>query len=980
MKDQIINMIEEEDKKNPFTDEEIAIALDIFRENVTTIRKENDIPDSRERKKQVIHDDIKSILREKGNVSDRGLTKLLNDKGYIIGKYAVGKLKEEVLKSLDISVDTKDNREESNELQETEEIMIENSMEIKQDEIFSAFIGYNGSMKNQISRACAAILYPPNGLHSLIYGPSGVGKSFLAELMYQFAITTDNFEKDAPFFEFNCADYADNPQLLLAQLFGYSKGAFTGATENKKGIVEQCDGGILFLDEVHRLPPEGQEILFYLMDKGKFRRLGEADTQRKSKVMIIAATTENPQSSLLLTFRRRIPMVIEIPPMKARPVAEKIQFIHQFFYMESRRLGKEISVKEDVLKCLAGNEYSGNVGQLKSDIQVCCAKAFLERKMRQAGEIIVSFDCMSEAIKKDYKKENVSKEINTKIHGDMYFSPQENEGYLKVDLNEDWDIYEKLEIKYEQLKKEGAVESDIEALLYEEIESNLQLHIKEIVDSDFSMDEIANIVGEDILNITKDIYELAKKKIPLLESTLIFPLAIHLNMAIERMKMKGKTIRPGMKNIREMYLEEYQIAKEILFTIKKKYYFELNDEEIGFLAMYFKKFQKQNYISKGKIGVLVVSHGHVACGMAEVANKIMGVDHAVGLETDFKDSPADMADKVIQSVRQIDQGSGCIILADMGSLMNIKDQVEEETGIKVGIVGRCDTLMVIECIRKVLWTEEDIQTIIKDLDVKNTVSISTRRIEHRKEKAIVCLCITGEGAAKSVKTHLINRLSSSLDSVQIIAKGYIENIKVENIISALEESYEILAIVGTIDPQIEKYPFISISHIYRPQGIAGLRKILNKQTIFDKVNLGDVLYEKNIFINPAFYYKDEILDYTIQKMIEDGNVKPEFLLSVYKREGIMTTYLKGGIAIPHGNTELVTKPVISLTKLAKPVVWDGINTVDVIFVLALNENSKKYFEQLYKIISDEDLILAIRNSNSINEILKILHIHTESVR
>jgi mannitol/fructose-specific phosphotransferase system IIA component (Ntr-type) len=288
--------------------------------------------------------------------------------------------------------------------------------------------------------------------------------------------------------------------------------------------------------------------------------------------------------------------------------------------------------------------------------------------------------------------------------------------------------------------------------------------------------------------------------------------------------------------------------------------------------------------------------------------------------------------------------------------------------------------MVIECIRKVLWTEEDIETIIQDLDVKNTVSVASKKVEHRKEKAILCLCITGEGAARNIRTHLTNRLSSSLDSMQIITKGYIENAKVENIISSLEETYEIIAIVGTIDPQIEKYPFISISEIYRPKGIQKLRKILNKQTIFDKVNLGDVLSTESILINPNFYYKDEILDHVIQKMIDNGNVKPEFLLSVYKREGIMTTFLKGGIAIPHGDTELVTKPVISITKLDKPVVWDGINTVDVVFVLALNENSKKYFEQLYRIIMDEDLILAIRNSNTIEEILKILHIHTESVR
>ena len=80
--------------------------------------------------------------------------------------------------------------------------------------------------------------------------------------MYSYAKYIKRLKDDSPFIVFNCADYYNNPQLLLSHIFGHVKGAFTGADSEKEGIVEKANGGILFLDEIHRLPPEGQEMIF----------------------------------------------------------------------------------------------------------------------------------------------------------------------------------------------------------------------------------------------------------------------------------------------------------------------------------------------------------------------------------------------------------------------------------------------------------------------------------------------------------------------------------------------------------------------------------------------------------------------------------------------------------------------------------------------------------------------------------------------
>ena len=97
MKQKIIETIQNENKKNPLTDEELGHLLGILRETVTNLRKEAGIPDSRERRKISIFADMKAILEQEPSISERKLTKELTARGYAIGKYAVGGLKAELL-------------------------------------------------------------------------------------------------------------------------------------------------------------------------------------------------------------------------------------------------------------------------------------------------------------------------------------------------------------------------------------------------------------------------------------------------------------------------------------------------------------------------------------------------------------------------------------------------------------------------------------------------------------------------------------------------------------------------------------------------------------------------------------------------------------------------------------------------------------------------------------------------------------------
>ena len=159
--------------------------------------------------------------------------------------------------------------------------------------VFNQLVGSDGSLQGAIEQARSAVLYPPKGLDTIIAGPTGVGKTLFAEYMFRFAQMEGRIRPGSQMVVFNCADYAHNPQLLLSQLFGYAKGSFTGAEREKAGLVEKADGGMLFLDEIHRMPPEGQEMLFYLLDKGQFQRMGEVDRKRQVTLMLIGRLRKN---------------------------------------------------------------------------------------------------------------------------------------------------------------------------------------------------------------------------------------------------------------------------------------------------------------------------------------------------------------------------------------------------------------------------------------------------------------------------------------------------------------------------------------------------------------------------------------------------------------------------------------------------------------------------------------------------------------
>lgn len=202
----------------------------------------------------------------------------------------------------------------------------------------------------------------------LITGESGTGKEIVAK-----AIHEASPRSDMPFVAVNCSNIPS--ELLESELFGHTKGAFTGAVSAKKGLFEVADGGTLFLDEIGDLRPEMQVKLLRVIQEREFTPLGET-TPVKMDVRILAATNVDLKEAVKHgNFREdlyyRLSVVpIELPPLRERKediFALAQYFIRKFNQENNKNISDSLSV--EVLSFLENYHYPGNVRELENIIE-----------------------------------------------------------------------------------------------------------------------------------------------------------------------------------------------------------------------------------------------------------------------------------------------------------------------------------------------------------------------------------------------------------------------------------------------------------------------------------------------------------------------------------------------------------------------------------------------------------------------------------
>jgi DNA-binding NtrC family response regulator len=197
----------------------------------------------------------------------------------------------------------------------------------------------------------------------MILGESGTGKEVMARY-----IQSQSPRRNRPFVPVECSALPGS--LIESELFGYERGAFTGADRTKKGLIESADGGTLFLDEIGDLSVELQTRLFRFVEERQLRRLGGIEPVRVD-CRILCATNQDLAAKIKAgTFREELyyrlgVVTVKLPPLRERP--EDIPHLASFFLERfSRRYGKSLAGSPRFYEALLRQRWPGNVRQLKN--------------------------------------------------------------------------------------------------------------------------------------------------------------------------------------------------------------------------------------------------------------------------------------------------------------------------------------------------------------------------------------------------------------------------------------------------------------------------------------------------------------------------------------------------------------------------------------------------------------------------------------
>ena len=374
-------------------------------------------------------------------------------------------------------------------------------------------------------------------------------------------------------------------------------------------------------------------------------------------------------------------MVICIPPLRKRTFEERLYLIKNFFKEESIRLNKEIYVSLNSMRALLSYNCPNNVGQLKSDIQLICAKSYSLYLTNKKDDVRIVSRNLPSYIQDGLYKEKEHRSIWNKLIGEeidfFKFSAKSTESF-SFD-NNDAGIYSFIKNKLENLKSQGISNIDIEEILEKDI-ANYYTISSNAITNEINRKNLYNIMDDNILDCFDLIINYINKQLNhTLNSNIYTAFALHINTLIRRINNDKPIVNPNLSKIKKLYKKEFQIALGIREILENTLNISVPLEECGYLALFLVPEMKFSDSIDDMVKIIVIAHGEsTASSMKDVVSKLLGEDCIIAIDAPIEISAAEILNKLRDIIKNTKSNGGYLLLVDMGSFTTFAEIIEDE--------------------------------------------------------------------------------------------------------------------------------------------------------------------------------------------------------------------------------------------------------------------------------------------------------------
>ena len=664
---------------------------------------------------------------------------------------------------------------------------------------FENLVGHTGSLKRAVQLAQAAVLYPQKSLNTLIYGPVGSGKHFHAMLMHTFAIESGVLPPKAPFVVFDTAAFAGGEPSAAKSLFG---------EDGADGIYYEARGGVLVLEHAHLVPATARKAMAtYIAEQAA---ADEANDTRNSPIVIVLC--EENQAAVK-DFENRLPVSIEMPSLKARPLAERKELIQSFLSLEAARVGKVITVSAELMRCLLLYDCELNVAQLKYDLKRGCALAYVREHNQKNHALNLYVGDFENYVRKGFLYYRAHRaEVERIIPSDYDYRFSDHTMEMTV-INRDkaldrgdYPLYTMIDMRAQELETMGIPQHDAKLLLAAEIESLVSKYQLQLAGQVVNSEQLARLVDERIIALVKDFLEEASAKLSATyPPSVLYGLCLHIN-ALLKGRTGEKMLEPAqVKEIADKHQAEYVLCTQLGNRIEQIFSLKLPADEIVLLTV-FLCYRTPLADTAPKPVLLYALHGQgLAEALANAVNTAVHMDNTFAAEIPFEDDYTQLYPTLKAQVEQIDRGGGVLVLYDMDFLVGIYSTIGNETGILIRTLQMPITTVGFEFSRRAA-VQGDIDALHRDFLTNVSGFISA------KKPVILTLCSTGRGGAMQLK-HYVEQ-HGDLESFEVIPLAIQDDDRLKAEMAAILNDTFIHCVIGSTDPKLYNIPFISISDVF----------------------------------------------------------------------------------------------------------------------------------------------------------------------